>query len=348
MHLLRLALANPVAVTVAVLLAFLFGAISLARLPVQLTPEVERPEISVTTNWRSAAPQEIESEIIEPQEDALRGVPGATQMLAQARNGSGVITLTFETGTKLDRALLEVINRLNRVPSYPIDADEPIISTGGGDGRAIAWFIIKPSNGNSNDIASYHDYLEEVVQSRFERVPGVALSQVRGGREREVRITFDPYRAAALDVQLPEVLGLVGADDVSAGNADVGRRSYTLRFDGAYQLDDLENLIIHWREGSPVLLRDVADVELKLVDRVGFVIQNGQPAMAVNAYRETGVNVISVMNGLKQAMTELSEGPLKRANLSIEQVYDETVYIDRAIGAVAGFTNVFQLTLKGQ
>ena len=272
MHLLRLALANRVAVTVAVLLAFLFGAISLARLPVQLTPEVERPEISVTTNWRSAAPQDIESEIIEPQEDALRGVPGATQMLAQARNGSGVITLTFETGTKLDRALLEVINRLNRVPSYPIDADEPIISTGGGDGRAIAWFIIKPSNGNSNDIASYHDYLEEVVQSRFERVPGVALSQVRGGREREVRITFDPYRAAALDVQLPEVLGLVGADDVSAGNADVGRRSYTLRFDGAYQLDDLENLIIHWREGSPVLLRDVADVELKLVDRVGFVI----------------------------------------------------------------------------
>jgi len=334
MHLLRLALANPVAVTVAVLLAFLFGAISLARLPVQLTPEVERPQISVSTNWRSAAPQEIESEIIEQQEDALRGVPGATEMLAQARNGSGVITLTFETGTKLDRALLEVINRLNRVPSYPVDADEPVIATGGGDGRAIAWFIIKPSDGNSNDIASYHDYLEEVVQSRFERVPGVALSQVRGGREREVRITFDPYRAAALDVQLPEVLGLVGADDVSAGNADVGRRSYTLRFDGAYQLDDLENLIIHWREGSPVLLRDVADVELKLVDRVGFVIQNGQPAMAVNAYRETGVNVISVMNGLKQAMTELSEGPLKRANLSIEQVYDETVYIDRSLSLV--------------
>ncbi|MBL1292918.1 MAG: efflux RND transporter permease subunit [Thiotrichales bacterium] len=334
MHLLRLALSNPVAVTVAVLLAFLFGAISLTRLPVQLTPEVERPEISVTTNWRSAAPQEVESEIIEPQEDALRGVPGATEMLAQARNGSGVITLTFEPSVNLDRALLEVINRLNRVPSYPLDADEPVISTGGGNGRAIAWFIVKPINGNTKDIASYHDYLEEVVQSRFERVPGVALSQVRGGREREVRITFDPYRAAALDVQLPRVLELVGARDVSGGTTDVGRRSYTLRFDGAYQLDDLNDLIIDWRDGSPILLRDIADVKLQLVDRTGFVIQNGQPAIAINAYREAGVNVINVMDGLKQAAKDLSEGPLKRANLAIEQVYDETVYIDRSLALV--------------
>ncbi|PCH61002.1 MAG: acriflavine resistance protein B [Gammaproteobacteria bacterium] len=335
MYLLRLALSNPVAVTVAVLLALLFGAISLSRLPVQLTPEIERPEIIVTTNWRSAAPQEVESEIIEPQEDALRGVPGAVEMLAQARNGSGTITLTFETGINLDRALLEVINRLNRVPGYPVDADEPVISTGGGNGRAIAWFIIKPTNGNERDIASYQDYIEEVVQSRFERVPGVALSEVRGGREREVRITFDPYRAAALGVQLPTVLELVGAKDVSGGFSDVGRRRYTLRFDGAYQLDDLANLIIDWREGSPVLLSDVADVELALVDRAGFVIQNGQPAMAVNAYRETGVNVINVMDQLKEAAADLAAGPLKRANLSIEQVYDETIYIDRSLALVA-------------
>lgn len=334
MYLLRLALSNPVAVAVAVLLALLFGAISLSRLPVQLTPEIERPEISVTTSWRSAAPQEVESEIIEPQEEALRGVPGAVEMLARARNGSGTITLTFEPGTNLERGLLEVINRLNRVPSYPIDADEPVISTGGGNGRAIAWFIIKPINGNDRDIASYHDYIEEVVQSRFERVPGVALSQVRGGREREVRITFDPYRAAALDVQLPEILSLAGADDVSGGFSDVGRRRYTLRFDGAYEVEDFESLIVDWRQGSPVLLKDVADIELGLVDREGFVIQNGEPAMAVNAYRETGVNVINVMQGLKEAMSDLAAGPLKRANLSIEQVYDETIYIDRSLELV--------------
>ena len=79
----RLALGNPVATLVAVLLVVLFGALSLARLPVQLTPEVEKPEITIRTNWRAAAPEEVEAQIIEPQEKVLRGLPGMTQMLAK-------------------------------------------------------------------------------------------------------------------------------------------------------------------------------------------------------------------------------------------------------------------------
>ncbi|HGX93568.1 MAG TPA: efflux RND transporter permease subunit, partial [Candidatus Tenderia sp.] len=84
----------------------------------------------------------------------------------------------------------------------------------------------------------------------------------------------------------------------------------------------------------PVYLRDVATVEVRMVDRSSFVIQNGQPAIAVNAHRETGVNVLEVMDGLRQAVAELREGPLQRAGLSVEQVYDETVYINRSIAMV--------------
>jgi multidrug efflux pump subunit AcrB len=166
-------------------------------------------------------------------------------------------------------------------------------------------------------------------------VPGVALSEVRGGREREVRITFDPYRAAELGVELPEAAALAGgADDMSAGFADVGKRRYTVRFTGAYTVEDLGELVIDWREGNPILLRDVADVAIQMQDRQSFVIQNGQLSMATNAHRETGVNVLEVMAGLRKAVTELREGPLKRARLSIEQVYDETIYIDRSIAMV--------------
>jgi len=330
----RLSLSNPVAVVVAVLLVMLFGLISLTRLPVQLTPEVEEPEISISTSWRAAAPEEIEAEIIEPQEEALRGLPGATQFLAQAQRGQGKITVTFAVGTDLRRALLEVMNRLNRVPSYPTDANEPIISAVGGNSRAIAWFILKPLPGNDRDISSYQDFVEETVQSRFERVPGVAMSEVRGGRENELRITFDPYRAALLGIELPEIAKLTGSKDISAGFAEVGKRRYTLRYTGGYGLDDLESMIIDWRDGRPVYLRDVARVDLKPVDRSSFVIQNGTLAMAVNAHRETGVNVLQVMSGLRQAVGELREGPLARAGLSFEQVYDETIYIDRSISMV--------------
>ena len=335
MNLTRLSLSNPVAVVVAVLLAILFGLISLSRLPIQLTPEVERPQITITTVWRAAAPKEVESEIVEPQENVLRGLPGMTELLANAQRGRGEITITYSVGTDLRRSLIEVMNRLNRVPRYPDDAEEPVISSLGGRSRAVAWFIFKPVEGNDRDIASYHDFLEEVVQTRFERVPGVALSEVRGGREKEVRVTFDPYKTASLGIELPKVASLAGsAKDISGGFADVGKRRYTVRYAGAYSVNDLENMVLDWREGQPVFLRDVAQVELRLRDRTGFVIQNGDRAMAVNAHRETGVNMLEVMAGLKQAAKELEEGPLKRAGLKMQQVYDETIYIERSMTMV--------------
>ncbi len=331
------ALSNPVATLVAVLLVILFGALSLERLPVQLTPEVEKPEITIRTAWRAAAPEEVEAEIIEPQEKVLRGLPGMTEMLSKAQRGQGEITISFAVGHDLGRGLLEVLNRLNRVARYPDDADEPVISTVGGRSRAVAWFIIKAIDGNTRDIQSYQDYVEEVIQTRFERVPGVALSEVRGGREREVRITFDPYRAASLGVELPQAATLSGRnEDVSAGEANVGKRRFTLRFTGAFDAKQLGELVLEWRDGRPVMLRDIADIDVRMVDRKSFVITKGEHAMAVNAHREIGVNVLDVMKGLQQAASELRDGPLKRAKLSFEQVYDETVYIYRSIEMLSG------------
>ena len=332
MTLLKSALDNPVATLVACLLVGIFGILALTRLPIQLTPEVEQPEIVVTTNWRAAAPEEVESEIIEPQEKQLRGLPGMKELLSEASTGSGKITITFAVDFDLNRALIEVINRLNRVPSYPEDADEPILSTAGGRGRPIAWFIIKPNADNERSIETYKDFVEEVVQTRFERVAGVALSEVRGGHEYEVRITIDPYKAAGLGIDLPNAARLAGGnDDVSGGTANVGKRRYTLRYTGALTPQQLSELHLEWRDGKAIQLRDIANIEVRTVDRNNFVITKGNQSIAVNAYRETGVNVLQTMSELRAAVKEIEAGPFKRANLNIEQVYDETVYIDSAI-----------------
>ena len=331
----RLALSNPTATLVAVLLVVLFGAISVSRLPVQLTPEVERPEISIRTGWRAAAPEEIEAEIIEPQEKVLRGLPGVSRIVSKAQRGQGEVSIEFVVGHDLRRGLIEVLNRLNRVPRYPEDANEPVIDTVGGNSRAIAWFMATTGEGNARDIQGYKDYAEEVVQTRFERVPGVARSEVYGGREREVRITFDPYRAASLGVQLPAAARLTGSNqDISGGDVSVGKRRYTLRFTGAFDAGDLGELVLEWRDGLPVRLRDVADIEVALADRKSFVISNGVRTIAVNAHREIGVNVLRVMEGLRNAAVELAEGPLARAGLKFRQAYDETTYIHRSIAMV--------------
>ena len=154
MNLVKLSLGNPVAVIVGIIMAVMFGAISLSQLPVQLTPEIDEPKITVRTTWRAAAPNEIEAEIIEPQEDVLRGLPGMTKLTATAKEGVGEISLTFAVDMELNRALIEVLNRLNQVPSYPEDADEPVLATVGGDANAIAYFAIGPTEGNNHPIGS--------------------------------------------------------------------------------------------------------------------------------------------------------------------------------------------------
>ena len=106
---------NPVAAAVAVLLVLLFGTIALTQIPVQMIPTVVIPRITITTTWRAAAPDEVESEIIEVQEDVLRGVPGVEKMVSTASQGAGSIALTFDVGIPVERALLEVMNRLNQV-----------------------------------------------------------------------------------------------------------------------------------------------------------------------------------------------------------------------------------------
>jgi multidrug efflux pump subunit AcrB len=332
MNLSRYMLENHVAALVAVLLVLLFGLVSLIRLPVQLTPEVERPTITITTSWRAAAPEEVEAEIVEPQEKVLRGLPGMVELESTAMRGRARITITFAVGTSLERGLVEVLNRLNRVSNYPEDADEPRLSTVGGRSRAIAWFIIRTAPDNPRDIESYRDYIEEVVQTRFERVPGVAQSELRGGQTREVRITFDPYKAAGRGVELPVVARLAGGnEDISAGSIDVGKRRYTLRFTGAYDVAELGGLVLDWRDGLPVYLADIATIDIEYADRESFVINKEGNSIAINAHRESGVNVLQVMDGLQQAVRELRSGPLQGAGLTIEQVYDETVYIYRSL-----------------
>lgn len=336
MRLTQASLGNPTAVVVGILLIVLFGALSLTRLPIQLTPDVEQPQIVINTNWRASAPEEIESEIIEPQEDVLKSLQGVVTMESNASQGSGSIVLRYKTGTDLNRALIDVMNGLNQVPFYPPDAQEPVIAVGGDSVfDAIAWFGVHTLPGNDRPIESYQDFMEDVVQPRFERVAGVSQTNAFGGLPTEVRVTFDPYKVAALGINIPDIAAKVGGNsDASGGFKNVGRRKYTLRFDGKYDIADLENMILDWRDNTPILLRDVAKVEARLGERFGMLTLDGVPAIAMNAQAEVGVNVMEVDAGLKAVVKELNEGALARAGLEVVQMYDQTIYINDSMQLV--------------
>lgn len=318
---------------VGVILVLLFGAISLNRLPVQMAPNVERPIITVTTSWPGAAPEEVESEILELQENVFRGMPGVERMTANASYSQASINLEFDLKVDFQKSLIEVINRLNQVPAYPVEANEPTLLIGGNQfGNTIAWFAIRPLPGNERPIVTYQDFVNDNILPRYEQINGVSSANAFGGRGYEIRITFDPHKAAALGVDLTRITALAGNfNNTSMGTKDVGKRRYTLRFEGKYDYQALNDFIIEWRDGQPVYLKDIAVIEKRMQDAQGGLYQNGGPSIAANIVPEAGVNLLDLMDDIKAKTVELEEQLLKPAGLSIVQVYDESIYTNQSV-----------------
>jgi HAE1 family hydrophobic/amphiphilic exporter-1 len=337
MNVIQSAIRYPVTTTVGVLFLVLFGVVSLLRLPIQLTPDVTKEEITVDTRWQGASTHEIEREIIDEQEEQLKGVQGLERMFSESSFGSGKIVLRFPAGTDIDASLLLVSNRLNQVKEYPEETDEPVLSSADSAGSAIGWFIFEALENNHVAIDTMYDYVEDVIKARFERVPGVAASNVYGGREREMQVLVDPAKLAARSLTWLNLARALDQEnrDFSGGDFDEGKRSYVVRTVGEYKTpEDIESVIIARRNGAPVYVRDVASVKLAYKDPTNIVRQSGRPCIAVNAVRQPGANVLEIMEGLREAVRELNEGRLNARGFTLYQVYDETDYIYSSLSLV--------------
>ena len=339
MRLISASIRNPIAVGVVVLLVCLFGALSLAKLPLQLFPDIDRPNITVFTGWRAASPEETEAELLEPQEQVLQGLPGVEEIEGNANTGGSFINLTFAIGTDMRTALIDVIGRMNRVRSQPQDADRPIIQVGGGgndSNDSLSWFFVQLLPGTAGPIENYRRYIEDVIKPRIEAVPGVASVNVNAGPPDDVRITVDLAKAAALGVGIPDIAAKAArATDVSAGQVGLGRQQYTLRFTGRYKPDDLGELVLAWRDGRPVKLGDVATIEKKPPEQQFFVYQNGNPAIGLQVLRAPGANVLGTLEQVKKVVDELRNGALKSRGLGIEQSFDSALFIHRAVNLLS-------------
>ncbi len=331
-------LQNPPAVAAAAAIVLLFGVLAMLRLPIQLLPDTRQPQLFVNAQWREAAPAELEEALIEPIEEAMRGLPGLVEMRSESNRGRGGVQLSFEVGTDMTRVMLDVVSRLNTLPPLPPDADEPQVF--GGDNwqtQNAASLLIRPIEGHSvPDIAvQYQQLMEEVVEPRLARVPGVSRVNLEGGRPREVQVRFDPHRLAALGIS-PQRLAqtVISARDVSAGFANVGRRQFTVRVTGREPVGDLGNLVVGWSEDRPLYLRDVADISTEHVDAFWFSYRSGVPAYYITAQRTSDSNTVDVVDGVKEAIAELNAGPLAKEKLYADLSWDASVYVRRAIGFV--------------
>lgn len=343
MNLIRASIERPIAVVSTVLMVVLFGYVALLSIPIQLAPDVNRPVITVRTNWAGAAPAEVEREIVNRQEDELRGLEGLREMTSSSEIGRGSINLEFEIGTDMDKALLLVANRLDRVGNYPDEADEPVLDTAGSDDNAIAWMALSPAPGNERRIGTYYDFAADVIKDRMERVPGIARMNIYGGSEREIQVVVDPERLARFQITVPQVVTALRQANasISGGAVEEGKRRYTVRTEGDLDSPALVRAVVLRSVGDPatgrvarVTVGDVAEVTFDYKEAVSTIRRFGVPAIAMPLYRETGANVIETMKGVRAAIAELQRDYLPAQHLILQQVYDETTYIDSAIDLV--------------
>ena len=344
MKLVDTAIRRPVSVIVGVLLIALFGLISLFLIPVQLIPDVDRPVITVDTIWPGASPEEMEREIVQRQEEQLKAVEGLEKMTSQSFDSRGQVFLEFRVGLDPDALMLKVSNKLGQVRGYPADADRPVLASGaGGNTSAITWLILEPLPGNEDvSIETYLDLSEDVIKAGIERVPGVAQSNVYGGFERELQVIVDPAAMAAHAVTVSQMGAAITAENVniSGGSFDEGKRRYIVRTVGKFTTpEQVEAVVIRDGPGGRVRVGDVARVRLGYKDATVTVRQRGRPAIAINATRETGANVLEVMDGIRATVKDLNDGLLRREGLHLQQVYDETDYIISSIDLVR--SNIF-------
>ena len=342
MDVIKNSLKYPVTVSVGVFLLVLFGLLALLTIPVQLTPDVDRPIVSVETRWPGASPQEIEQEIVIEQEDTLKNVEGLLRMKSESQDSRGSIELEFPVGTDIDSALVRISNRLNQVPSYPEDAERPVIISASEKTRPMAWMHVVRLPGHNVDILKERRFFVEKIRPLLERVPGVAKSNVYGGKDRIMEVVLDVEKMSSRNITFEDVTRALQRENknISAGFFDEGKRRYIARTVGQFKRpEDIDEVVIKDLRGAPIKIKDIGYSRLGYDEPDVMVLARFKPTVVLNAIREAGANVIEVMGGLKKTLKHINDKLLAPKGMEIVHVYDETVYINSAIRLVRN--NIF-------
>ncbi|TKB08659.1 efflux RND transporter permease subunit [Desulforhopalus sp. IMCC35007] len=337
MDIVKYSLEKPVSVAVAVILLVTFGLIGLNQLPIQLTPDVETPEITVQTTWGGATPFEIEKEIVEKQEEALKGLQGLTKMESSSYNSFGEVTLSFALETDVSDALLRVSNKLNEVSNYPDNADKPVIEAAGANSSPVVWMVVKPKEDNKEDITHFMTFFEDNIRQNFERIKGVGSMFIFGGTEDELHITLDMEKMAQNKISINQLSGVVvqANTTTSAGVLGIGRKNYRIRTIGQFQnAEDALDVVIYDDGLKRVYLRDVATVAKGYQKESAAVLHNGQQILVVGLRKETGANVLEMSDRVEAEVKRLNDGIMGEHGLNIELVYDQRSYINTSLDLV--------------
>ena len=343
--LIKKAIERPVAVLSIIFLIMLFGYAALRSIPIQMSPDIEKPLLQVRVSWPGASPEDVDREIVSRLENELASLKGVEEISSSSSTGQARVSLTYVVGQDMDKATSDLVSQLASVSGLPDDSKQPRVRTSNSDDSPIARMALslaENSDENAPDLEKLGQFVENEIVSRLGRIEGVAEITFNGGSNYEMRVNVDAVKLSRYQLSVSEVLDALRSSTslASVGSIDEGKRTYAVRAEAiAYTPQTAANIIVRTEasatgERVAVRLGDVADFQFDTKSRSSFRRLNGNDAVIINALREQGSNVVETMQRLRAEVETLNANILSEKQLQLSVVYDETTYIASAIDLV--------------
>jgi HAE1 family hydrophobic/amphiphilic exporter-1 len=325
------AVRRPVTTSMVFLTVVVMGVVSLSRLAIDLLPEIDFPSISVFTTYEGVGPEEMETLITRPVEEAVSTVQGLDRIESYSAEGRSRVQLRFTWGVSLDTALNDVRAAVERIrDDLPEEAETPVVFKFDLSSFPIMMLTLsgKQQSWRLRQLA------EEKIKYRLERVEGVAAVNVRGGDKREIHIHLDANRLAALGLTAGQVAAALRRDNVNlpAGDVRSRGREVIVRTLGEYQnLEQMGRVVVATRDGSPVRVRDLGKVEDGQEDPVNAVFVDGTPSIRLSVSKLPGANTVEVAGRVRR---ELKRVRADYPEIQLRSRFDTSDYIQDSISNV--------------
>lgn len=321
---------RPVAVTMRIAALVLLGAICFMRIPVDLLPRVDLPIVAINTNWPNTPPQEIETQITRPIEQAVSTVPGLYSVQSDSELGESSVRVTLNYGVDIDRAAVDVLQYVQRAyRSFPNDPDltPPVVYKF--DPNTFPILITAVSG--IDDPIKLRTLLQNEIAPIIESAGGVAQVSVSGGRQRAIIVDVDPQKLQAYNLTLADVVSRIRAENLSmpAGIAESGEREYIIRSSGFFEtIEDAENTPLRSNDGRQVLLKEVAEVRDEAQEQRVWTRVNGEPAVGITVTKQSDANTIETA---KNVMAKIKEVESRYPDLNFAVAYDQSGFVEDSI-----------------
>ncbi len=311
MNLVEFSTRRRVTVAMAALTMVLFGWIGWTSLKVNLLPELTYPTLTVRTEYTGAAPAEIETLITEPIEESVGVVKGLRKLKSVSRAGQSDIVLEFAWGSDMDKASLDVRDKLDTL-RLPLDVTPPVLLRFNPTTEPILRLVMsvnETSSGNqAAELMRLRRYAEETLKKRLEPVEGVAAVKVGGGYEDQIQVQLDTQRLAQLNLSSSLVNERLRQENIniSGGRIEEGSERYLVRTVNQFSnLSQIQDLLITTQNNVPVRLKDVATVEQGYKEREAIIRMQGRESVELAIYKEGDGNTVAVATAVHEALNRL-------------------------------------------